>query len=144
MPRGMGPVQPQGTYESPPPVKRVGVRLAHATLRNCTWVVPTRRKYKKGPYQCPTCNKEHEFKTYHLNLDDQGTCIVSEQIFKNLKRLSLPDLSIANEVNDPPSQTLFMGSTPKVFNIEVRKRGLKPDLIVATNKLFDPRRRVHG
>jgi len=123
--------------------KRVGIRLAHATLRNCTWVVPTRRKLK-APHECAVCNKTHEYKTYHLGLGDQGTVIVSVQIFERLKRLKLPELSIANEVNDPPNQTLYMGSNPKVFNLEERKRGLKPSMIVATNKLFDSRRRIYG
>lgn len=140
----MRSIQTQGEVPpQPSPPKRVGVRLAHATLRNCTWVVPTRRKLKV-PYECPTCNQTHEHKMYHFNLDDQGTFILSIPGFEKLKKMSLPELSIVNEVKDPPSQTLYMGSTPKVFEIQKRKRGLKPELIVAKNTLYDPRRRIHG
>jgi hypothetical protein len=116
MPRGMGTVDNIQRPGVQP--KRLGIRLFHKTLKNCTIVIihPT-RKYKI-PYLCPTCNKQHERKAIHLNLDDQGSVIVSAGVFKHLQESGLPDLSVANEVNNPPSQTLYMGSNPRSYDVE--------------------------
>ena len=122
MPRGMGDVQPRLSPDYVP-VKRVGIRLFHDNLRSCTIVVihPTRRY--KVPYQCPTCNKIHERKAIHLNLDTQGSVIVSAGVFKRLQESGMPSLTVANEVQNPPSQTLFIGHTPKVFEVEEMDMG---------------------
>ncbi len=132
MPRGMGTVD---NIQRPALTKRVGVRLFHESLRNCTYVVVHPTKVYKPPHLCPTCNKHHERKSIHLNLDSEGSVIVSAGVLKDLQQAGMPGLSISNEVKDPPMQTLFMGSQPHVFEVqEVDVEGTK--LKVMKRKLF--------
>ncbi len=132
--RGMGTVdniqRPQGAG-----IKRVGVRLFHESLRNCVYVVVHPTKGYKHPYLCPTCNKQHERKSIHLNLDSEGSVIVSSGVLEDLRQAGMPGLTIANEVTNPPMQTLFMGSQAHAFEIQEVDVGGKK-LKVVKRKLF--------
>lgn len=118
MPRGMKAVSPPKARPRPKPVKPTGVRLFHEDLRNCTIVVVHPKREYRVPFECPTCNQTHRWKAYHLNLDDQGSVIVSEAVYKRLREAGMPGLSVANKASDPPPQTLYMGGSPQVFEAE--------------------------
>lgn len=136
MPRGMGPTTPPNLPPPPTPtIKRTGVRLFHKSAKSGTLVIihPTRR-YRQ-PFACPKCEKVHTRKAIHLNLDDQGSVIVSLGVLKELKEAGMPGLAIANEVNNPPPQTLYVGSNPKAFQVEEVDMG-KKRLTVIRKKLI--------
>lgn len=102
----------------------LGHRIRHRSLRSCLVTVglvdtPFRRKGNPIPEGkgCAVCGTRHLVKTYHLNLDSDGTCIVSEVIFDNLRRVgaiegspgggpavAVPsaDFLYVNEVTNPP------------------------------------------
>lgn len=93
-----------------------GVRIRHASERNCIYTLVSSRTLR-APMQCPTCGREHVQKTYHIRLDDQGTGIVSPEVWAKLRRI--PDSGFTNDgtVGTPPaqgvsvrSQLLFNGS----------------------------------
>lgn len=78
-----------------------GIRLRHPTLKSGLYLVKHYRRYKY-PMACPTCHTIHERKTYHLNLDEAGSVIVSPVVFERLKEIGLAGLEIENEVLNPP------------------------------------------
>lgn len=60
---------------------------------------------KKVISVCPVCKVQHFYKTYHLRLDSNGTCMISKGIWEQI--LKMPDhggLEKVNVVNDPPRQ----------------------------------------
>ena len=76
-----------------------GVRIHHPTMKNCTLLIPHPGDPKTG--RAP--------KDYHIKLDSDGDCIVSETVLQRLLEarrsgLSLHDFVILNEVKDPPTQ----------------------------------------
>ena len=92
-----------------------GIRITHKELRSCTYAVTTLRPYP-DPYHCFTCQVIHKRKTYHLNLDAQGACIVSETVANALKPfMASAGLEQVNVVNEPP--TLIIGGTPQTLRI---------------------------
>jgi hypothetical protein len=70
-----------------------GLRIHHPTLRGCKLIV------------------EHPRKPYHIRIDDDGFCIVSETIWVRLQEAAVangqPQFTLVNEVLEPPVQTLF-------------------------------------
>lgn len=117
-----------------------GVRLGHETLRNGTLVLfhPV-KKYKNGPYLCPKCNLAHVNKSYHLDLDDQGTVIVSIGVFNALRELGLPGLTVLNEVAHPPTQNLSVGGAAIAIAPATYEEVKGNRFTVIKNKLFSPR-----
>jgi hypothetical protein len=81
----------------------LGIRIRHRTLRNCVVAVPLLfRPLKPAPWYgpkvakgvgagCPTCGIHHQHKTYHLNLEGDGGCVVSQVVFNNLCRAGAID-----------------------------------------------------
>ena len=60
---------------------------------------------------CRICGRPHEFKTYHFQLDNEGTIMVSTTIWENLQRLH--DCGGFEKVNvrgDPPAQGIILPS----------------------------------
>lgn len=58
---------------------------------------------------CQTCGRPHECKTYHFQLDAEGTVIVSTEIWRHL--LAMPDhggFEPVNVVMRPPTQGLVV------------------------------------
>lgn len=85
-----------------------GVRLRHPTRRNERFVATDNRRPYRVPYACLECGTTHECKTYHLELDDEGTVIVSKEIADRLLTLNGGEFEFANVVENPPAQTLTM------------------------------------
>lgn len=84
-----------------------GIRIKHATLSNCIYLVPVLRKpYTTGPIDCPTCQTFHPVKTVHLWLEPDGTVIVSPGVLAELKMAKMPELTVVNEVQKPPPLAL--------------------------------------
>lgn len=92
-----------------------GVRIRHATLHSCLVLVPDLSRSLRRPYQCPTCNTVHTCKTYHLNLDSDGTVIVSPEIWERLKGIQDHDFSLENEVPNPPPQVVGLDRDPALI-----------------------------
>lgn len=94
----------------PPATKSVGVRIQHPTARNVTFtLVDASRPYRRS-WTCPPppagCARTHEFKTYHLRLDETGAVIVSTEIVERLRRIPNQPFAIANQVEHPPDQVV--------------------------------------
>lgn len=91
-----------------------GVRIVHATKRNCWYrVIDGERPYAGEQAPCPYCGVPHTHKTYHFRLDDQGAAIVSPEIVERLKALAQGNpFSIGEEVSHPPSQVLGLHAGP--------------------------------
>jgi hypothetical protein len=93
----------------------------HPTYRNCTvtiedpgWLYPT-------PYECPTCNTTHVFKTTHINLDKNGNGVINEYIYDLLKRNGLLQTLRATKEVTPAPQIIDTGNnvTPEaVMSLE--------------------------
>lgn len=96
-----------------------GVRIQHPTKRNVTFTLADAGRPYRAPVECPACHRKHQFKTYHLKLDEVGAAIVSPEIVERLKRIPGQPFAIANEVARPPDQTIAVPS------ITVRPRPLK-------------------
>ena len=63
----------------------------------------------QGQPMCPTCGLRHECKTYHFQLDAEGTIIVSTTIWDRMLRM--PDhggFEQVNVVTKPPAQGLVL------------------------------------
>ena len=75
----------------------LGFKIRHRSLRSCVAAVEAGwRKLRPEPGygvagKCPVCQRAHTVKTYHLNLVDDGTCIVSPKVFDNLCRAGAID-----------------------------------------------------
>lgn len=89
-----------------------GVRIQHPTERSVTFtLVDSARPYRE-PWTCPPppagCGSTHQFKTYHLRLDETGAAIVSVEIVERLKRIPLQPFIFVNEVAKPPDQVIHV------------------------------------
>lgn len=96
-----------------------GIRIKHKTKKSGIALIPINDKPMLGDsvYPCNNCKVIHTdsygnpVKTVHLWLDDQGMCIVSEGVYKDMKRNGhfdglLPVLILKNSVVNPPTITL--------------------------------------
>lgn len=101
-----------------------GIRLLHATGRNCVVTIEHPYRPLPSPQLCPTCQVLHPRKTYHLWLDDSGGTVVSLGVFEALKQCGLPNLAIEAEVERPPSATISLqdGKRPTVVREKPRIR----------------------
>lgn len=58
---------------------------------------------------CRLCGHPHTCKTYHIQLEGDGTATVSETIWDRLQRLfDCGGFELANEVKEPPGQTMVV------------------------------------
>jgi hypothetical protein len=70
-------------------------------VRDLTRPVKT---YPRNPV-CSICRMRHEFKTYHFQLDSDGTVMVSTTIWDRLRRLhDCGGFEVVNVVAEPPAQ----------------------------------------
>lgn len=109
-----------------------GVRLKHKFLTNTLYTFSVRWRPYSRPFLCPTCNITHEFKTYHLQLDDQGCVIISTGILKRLLEVGLErlELSVMNVISKPPPIVLDLpsaGVQTLRFNVTEKKIGRRED-----------------
>lgn len=99
-----------------------GVRIVHQNpnLRNVTVTITHPYLPYPTPQLCPTCNILHHTKTYHLNLDDQASTIVSHTVLERLKQIgngSVPGFDIEAEIQNPPPVTIDLqnGQAPRII-----------------------------
>ena len=65
----------------------------------------TARPFDPPYVVCATCGVPHDCKTYHFQLDGDGTIIVSTTIWDNLSRMfDFGGFEVANVVAEPPAQ----------------------------------------
>ena len=95
-----------------------GVRIRHADKRNVMLTVASTRTYKQ-PVACSTCGRQHVHKTYHIRLDDQGTGIVSAEVWAKLKRAKGAGFTQVDTVANPPAQGVNVRSTMTFFGAEL-------------------------
>jgi hypothetical protein len=89
-----------------------GIRIHHAELRNCTLLVPHPGEIKSF---LRTKNKGRKPKDYHINLDNEGNCIVSETVWKRLLEANVKNFIVLNEIQNPP--TLSIGMQEGTFEV---------------------------
>ena len=111
--------------------KEGGIRIRHKTLKSVMLVVRDKARPIKAPVgyvfpKCATCGYPHDVKTYHLQLDAEGTTIVSLEIYRNLQKLvDHAGFDFANHVPDPPAQKIhlpFVDQKAKAFDPEPIRR----------------------
>lgn len=93
-----------------------GVRVRHQSRRNQLLPVPLLHKpFPPGPRRppCGVCARffgidtTHPCKTLHLRLDDDGTVVVSPEIWADLRRTTNNGgFTVTNPVAAPPTQTM--------------------------------------
>lgn len=90
-----------------------GVRIQHRIGRNGYYVLSDSGQPLQGRQDpCPICSGVvHDFKTWHLLLDDQGAVIVSTQIAERIKQMgpAMTGFEIVSEVLNPPPQRIGIG-----------------------------------
>lgn len=98
-----------------------GIRLHHPTLRSCTLVVELEKEWSsRKPRMCPKCEKEHDRKAIHLDLDANGDRIVSQEIYESLLTVHLAGMEYVNEIEKPPTQLIGAVEQPKIHVVENR------------------------
>jgi hypothetical protein len=82
----------------------VGVRLHHPTLRNCTFTIEQQDVIYPTPFECPMCQRQHIFKTFHLQLNEHGDVCVHPDIYELFKAKGIVgELSATKEVTPAPT-----------------------------------------
>jgi hypothetical protein len=71
-------------------------------LKGCSITVPDISTPLTAPYNCQKCHEVHLCKVYHLDLDGEGTTIVSPEVWMNLQRITT-EFFMENEVKKPPT-----------------------------------------
>jgi hypothetical protein len=69
--------------------KQKAVRLRHPTKRNCIWTFTQPAVRYSPPHMCHMCNQIHIFKTFHLNLNENGEVAVHPDIYELMKANSI-------------------------------------------------------
>lgn len=91
-----------------------GVRVQHATARNCRFTIVENDRPYPVPYTCTPpefggCGVTHLFKTHHLNLGEDGAVIVGDELYKKIKHLLvLNGFAETNVVKKPPTMGVGM------------------------------------
>lgn len=92
-----------------------GVRVQHPTERNVRYTVVEPQIVYNKPYHCTPpefggCGSTHIFKTHHLNVGEDGSCIVGDVLFEKIKlRLFAEGFVVANAVEKPPAMGIGLG-----------------------------------
>lgn len=93
-----------------------GVRVQHPTERNVRYTVVEHEIVLDQPYQCTPpeyggCGGTHLFKTHHLNVDETGSCIIGDVLYKKIRHhLEAEGFVEQNVVKRPPA--LGIGLAP--------------------------------
>ena len=66
-----------------------GVVIRHPTLTSQRLIAIDRETPYAAPYACAECGTTHTHKTYHIDLDHEGSALVSPQIAAVLERLGM-------------------------------------------------------
>lgn len=92
-----------------------GIRIQHTTHRNVRFNIVEGDRPYPVPYVCSApefggCGSTHMFKTHHLNLDETGSVIISDSLFKRIEsHLAANGFRMTNTVRKPPTITLGVG-----------------------------------
>lgn len=81
-----------------------GIRLHHPTARSGVFTFTHKNRPYRVPLVCIPCGASHAAKTYHINVDHDGFAIVSHEVWEMMKRYDTAGFSMANEVDNPPTQ----------------------------------------
>jgi hypothetical protein len=82
-----------------------GIRIRHPNSGAALYTIVSDRPLQ-APMLCMRCSRTHDFKTYHIDLDDQGTAIVSETVWGKLQEIPNQPFSLVNTVAKPPTIVL--------------------------------------
>lgn len=86
------------------PRQIAAVRLHHPTLRNTVFTVERQDVIYPHPYPCPGCKELHIFKTFHLNLNENGNVTVTPEIYDLFKAQGIDKaFSVVNEATPAPT-----------------------------------------
>lgn len=110
-----------------------GIAIKHDTERSCMFTLVDASRIYRAPVACPTCGLVHTHKTYHLELDGEGTVIVSHEVLDRLRRVHAIDAPGApfrylTDIAQPPPRVIGIGGGP----IDARR-------IVRDAQLVEPR-----
>ena len=99
------------------------IRAIDPTWRGKVLVVDTGRIYPT-PYLCPLCKRVEETKRWHLDLDGEGTRIVSSTVLERMTLLGLvaatgAPFTFENVVEKPPTLVIAQNGSS-----ELEKRAL--------------------
>lgn len=86
-------------------------------------VIPIPNRPYKLPFLCGMCGETHLVKTYHLDLDTEGTKIVSREIAEELLKAGV-EFTVLNVVRHPPRQQLNIGGVTAMFRIEQKEKAV--------------------
>ena len=98
-----------------------GIRLHHPTAKSGvftfehnkrpiqTWSDALKR-HVPTPMFCPSCQRFHKVKTYHIAVDSEGFALVSIEVWAMMKQNGTAGFQLANEVAAPPPQILTVGA----------------------------------
>ncbi len=95
-----------------------GVRIQHATARNCRFTVVEGDKPYPMPYTCTApefggCGEVHLWKTHHLNVGEDGSAIVGDVLYARIRHhLVANGFAESNVVAKPPTIGIGLGSGP--------------------------------
>jgi len=87
-----------------------GLRIRHVEVTNRVLTIVDRSRPYTVPFLCAACGVTHVWKTYHVELDDVGTAIVSHEVWAMIERIPAHGFLLENEVLRPPPQTIGLGS----------------------------------
>jgi hypothetical protein len=86
-----------------------GLRIRHAEVTNRILTIVDRSRPYTVPLACDVCGVTHLWKTYHIELDDEGSAIVSPEAWAMIERIPAHGFSFTNEVRHPPAKTIGLG-----------------------------------
>lgn len=96
-----------------------GVRVRHATERNCMLTLVDGKQVLGLPHDCPVCGRRHIHKTFHILLGSDGSAIVSGEIWARLSSIPGSGFTFANDVATPPDQTTAIDRSVSFFGSEM-------------------------
>lgn len=92
-----------------------GIRIQHPTARNVRFNltdpnIPFDRPYQCTPPEFGGCGQIHTHKTHHLNIDENGACIVGDVLYEKIKGyLFAYGFRETNVVAKPPTMGIGLG-----------------------------------
>jgi hypothetical protein len=92
-----------------------GVRITHPTARNVRFSISEPDHPYSAPYQCTPpefggCGAVHLFKTHHVNVDDTGSAIVGDVLYRKASRyFTAAGFELGNAVKKPPLLGIGLG-----------------------------------
>lgn len=89
-----------------------GIRIRHPSERNVTYTIVAGDRPYREAINCSRCGRMHTFKTYHIDLDDTGSAIVSVEVWEKLGRIPGQPFGLEGEVKQPPKRIVGLAAGP--------------------------------